>query len=159
MGFMTVNHSEANGAFETVAPGKYEVIVTKIEPKTSSQGNPMLSIQLTIRDDIEQPHQKQKLFDNLVQTEKAMFKFQQVAKAMQLPDGTPIETMEDFAREMQFKSFRVSVKNEDYQGKPQARITFYDPSESEYSGSVGGSADPFADNGKPIEISDDDLPF
>lgn len=157
MSFFNVNHKDA-GAFDPIAPGKYEALITKVEPTESRAGNPMLKVTLTIRADVEQDFQKRKLFDNLVASEKAMFKFNQVAKAVEIPDGTPVDTMEDFAGQILYKPVEVTVKNEMYEGKPQDRVTFYDVSNFEYEGG-DQSNDPFQDDGKPIDISDDDMPF
>lgn len=165
-----VNHSEGNTGFDPVPVGTYEAIISKTEvTKSTTGGNPMIKVQLTIRDDVDQGSAKRKLFDNLVQSERAMFKFQQVAKAAQLADGIAIDTLEEFAAAILFKAVRVRVKHEDYKGEMKDRVAGYDVAKVEYKGSanggapdpfaVPGMADPFADDGRPIDISDDDLPF
>jgi len=146
MSIFTVNHGEAGG-FEPVPPGTYEAVISEVKVKTSSTGNPMISVTLTIRDDVDQKAQKRKLFDNLVQTEKAMFKFQQYAKAIEMPEGTSIPTLEAFAQELLYKPVKAKVSNkmEEFNGKEELRdrIDFIDVAAVPYGGQAGAS-NPFS---------------
>jgi hypothetical protein len=123
----------------------------------SSNKNPMLKVTLTVRDDIEQPGQKRKFFDNMVEMESMMWKFNQVAKAAQLEEGVDLETLADFAAAIQYKPVRIKNKHTVYQGETQDKIAIW--KESQYGGDFGsGEGDPFSGGGS-IEIGDDDLPF
>jgi hypothetical protein len=146
MTFLKINHEEAgNGQFELIEEGEYECIIAEAEVKESAKGNPMLKLTITIRNDVKQPHRKQKLWDYLVDTEKAHFKFQQVAKAVGIPSGTVMKTLEDYRLAILFKPVRISVIQEDntYNGetKKQARIKTYSLATSEYS--APSAKDPF----------------
>lgn len=199
MGLFTVNHSEAGG-FEPIKPGTYEAVITEVEVKTFGTGSQGIKATLTIRDDVDQQFQKRKIFDNLVLTDSAMFKFQQYAKAVGMPEGYSPETLEEMAGNMKFKAVKVKISNETYETNSgeeriQDRVDFVDiptvpyggqatagdpfnapgmappdasnpilgggqaPSSSKPPWEQQGSADPFADDGKPIDISEDDLPF
>ena len=146
MTFLKINHEEAgNGEYEIIAEGEYECVIAEAEVKESSKGNPMLKLTITIRNDVKQPHRKQKLWDYLVDTEKAHFKFQQVAKAVGIPSGTMMKTLEDYRLAILFKPVRISVIQEDntYNGetKKQARIKTYSLATVEYNSPA--AKDPF----------------
>lgn len=128
MGFLTVNHNQVGNKsekrdFTPIAEGEYEVIISEAKISKSSAGNDMITLTLTIRDDVNQQFAKRKIWDYLVDTEKAKFKFQQVAKALSIPEGTNISTIQDFAKAIQFSSIRISVKNreEEYNGEKKIR--------------------------------------
>lgn len=165
MSFFKVDHKEAKGgAFEPVTPGLYEVIIEKAEHKVSSGGNDMVKLQMVIRDDVGQEFQKRKLFDNIVFADNTAWKVQQFLKAVALPDGTEIESLDHFISLVAYKPVAVKVKHEEYQGKTQERVDYYEESAHGLGG--GGatpagdtSNDPFANNSGSIDISDDDLPF
>jgi hypothetical protein len=156
MGFLRTDYSNT-GDFAPLPIGEYECFVSKVEVTESSNKNPMLKVTLTVRDDIEQQGQKRKFFDNMVETEKMMWKFNQVAKAAQLEEGVELETLEDFAAAIQYKPVRIKNKHEVYNGETNDRIAVW--KESQYGGDFGSAeGDPFSGGGS-IEIGDDDLPF
>lgn len=147
MSFLKVSHEEAGGGqFELIAEGEYETVIADVEVTESKSGNPMLKLTVTIRNDVKQPHRKQKLWDYLVATEKAMFKFHQVAKAVALPNGKDFKSIEEFRNAILYKAVRVNVVHEEneYQGekRKQARIKSYSLATIEYANPT--SADPFA---------------
>ena len=146
MSFLKINHEEAGtGEYEIIAEGEYECVIAEVELAQSKSGNDMLKLTLTIRNDVKQPHRKQKLWDYLVATEKAMFKFQQVAKALALPNGKDFKTIEEFKNAILYKAVRIKVVHEDntYNGetKKQARIKAYNLATVEYNSP--SAKDPF----------------
>jgi hypothetical protein len=152
--FLKVNHEDAgNNEYEIIAEGEYECIIADAEVAESKSGNPMLKLTITVRNDVKQPHRKQKLWDYLVVTEKAMFKFQQVAKAVALPNGKDFRTLEDFRLAILYKPVRIKVVHEEntYNGetKKQARIKAYSLATVEYA--TPASADPFATTTSPAD--------
>lgn len=159
MGFLRTNYDDVNAGFEPLPIGEYECIVSKAEvTKSQSSGAPMLKVTLTVREDVEQKGQKRKFFDNIVEQENMMWKFQQVAKAVQLPEGEDLETLADFASAIQYKAVRIKNKHEVYNGEKQDRIAFWNPSKvnsGAYTHDMGGGDA----GGGSIDISDDDLPF
>lgn len=156
MSFLKINHEEAgSNEFEMVAEGEYECIVADAEITESKSGYPMLKLTITIRNDVKQPHRKQKLWDYLVASEKAMFKFQQVAKAIGLPNGKDFGTMEDYRLAILYKPVKIKVIHEDntYNGetKKQARIKNYSVATVEYA--TPASANPFETNVSMNDVS------
>jgi hypothetical protein len=155
MGFLKTDYTDVNAGFNALPIGEYECIVSEVKIADTSTGKKMLKVTLTVRDDIEQEGRKRKFFDNLVEQDNMMWKFQQVAKAAQLPAGMDLDTLADFAGAIQYKTVRIKNKHEIYNDEKQDRVAFY--IESKYEG--GGTADPFAGQGGTIDIGDDDLPF
>lgn len=146
MSFLKVNHEQAGGGdYEMVAEGEYEVVISDAEVTESKSGNPMLKLTVTIRNDVKQPHRKQKLWDYLVATEKAMFKFHIVAKAVGLPNGKDFKSIEEYRNAILFKAVRINVVHEEseYQGekRKQARIKTYALATVEYNAPT--AKDPF----------------
>lgn len=146
MSFLKVNHEQAgSGEYELIAEGEYETVISDVEVTESKSGNPMLKLTITLRNDVKQPHRKQKLWDYLVATEKAMFKFHQVAKAIGLPNGKDFKSIEEFRNAILYKAVRVVVKQEEseYNGekRTQARIKSYALATVEYNAPT--AKDPF----------------
>ncbi len=164
MGFLRTDYSEVNAGFGALPVGEYECIISEVKMTQSKAGNEMIKVTLTIRDDVEQEGRKRKFFDNLVVMDNMMWKFQQVAKATQLPAGFDFESAADFANAIQYRLVRVKNKHEEYNGEQQDRVAWYaEPKFGENTSEVNtggnaGAANPFAGNGS-IDISDDDFPF
>lgn len=152
MGFLRTDYSEVSTGFEPLPVGDYECIISKTEvTETKETKKPMLKVTLTVREDIEQEGQKRKFFDNMVEQENMMWKFQQVAKAAQLEQGVELDTLADFAAAILYKPVTIRNKHRVYNGETQDTVGFYKESQFE-AGSGAGT-------GAPIDISDDDLPF
>ncbi|CAB4143968.1 Protein of unknown function DUF669 [uncultured Caudovirales phage] len=160
MAFLTVNHNDANnqnnGKFPPIAEGTYEAIIKEAELAKSKSGNDMIKVTLVIRDDVKQSHQKRKVWDYLVDTEKTKWKFNQVAKAIGMTDGAKVSTIAEFAKAILFQSVRIEIKHEEdnYTGETEIkeRIARYTESEQERAGS-----DPFT--APNIPASNNSLPF
>lgn len=171
MTFFSTNHSEAStGDFQPVDEGTYEVFISSVEKTTFSTGAEGLNLQFTIRGDLEQDFANRKLFDRLVCSEKAMFRWNNISKATNMPDGQTFnsaqEVIQAFGEHLNGKPLRVTIKHREWEGKIREEVKAY--SESDYEGGQASNAfdasqyasqDPFAEDGKPIDISDDDLPF
>jgi hypothetical protein len=147
---LKVDHNQATDKqFEMIAEGEYEVVISDAEVTESKSGNPMLKMTLTVRNDVAQPHKKQKLWDNLVVTEKAMFRFQQVSKAVGIPQGKDFKSLEEFRNAVIYKPLRVLVKHEENEymneKRTQARIKAYMVATVEYS--APAQSDPFTTTG------------
>lgn len=152
MGFLKTDYSNT-GDFAPLPVGDYECIVSAATVKPTSTGKQMVSVKLTIREDVEQQGQKRNFFDNLVVQDNMMWKFNQVSKAAQLPEGEEIASVEDFAQAILYKPVVIRNKHEVYNGETQDRVASWKVSEVD-----GGDFTPTGDGGS-IDISDDDLPF
>ncbi|MMZ47339.1 hypothetical protein D1872_89830 [compost metagenome] len=176
MGFFKVNHNEASN-FEPIPPGTYEAYISGVESKTFSSGSRGLALTLTIRDDVDQEAKKRKVFDNLVSSEKAMFRWQDYAKATSLPDGAEFnsedELIKGFGKHLKGKAVKITIRHDDSRDNFKERIAGVAPSgvggqvpgsnpfdvSSGQAAGAGADSLPWEDDGKPINISDDELPF
>lgn len=157
MSFFTLDRNNmGSGDFKPLEIGEYECIISKVETAESSNGNQMLKVTLTVRDDVSQEGGKRKIFDNIVFTEKAMFKVNQFANAVGIEGAG---NLDEFASQALYKPVRIKNKHEEYNGKTNDKVAFYNPAQVEYNGQGGTSADPFANDSNTIDISDEDLPF
>lgn len=136
MSFLKVGSSNANKeekksstkkeAFKTITPGDYEAVIEKVEVTTSNNGNEMIKLQVTLRNDIDQEFKNRKLWDYVTNTEKSLWRFDQIAKAVQIPDGTNIESVQDFAKAIEGEYVKVSIKQAPGPyNKKVDRISFY----------------------------------
>lgn len=153
--FFNYDPNQAGGGFEPLPEAEYECIISKAEPTASkTSGAPMVKVELTVRKDVEQEGGGRKIFDNIVFSEKAMFKVHQIAGVAGVQEAHNIE---DFASKLYGKAVRIKTKNEEYQGKTNPKVHFY--KEAEVEGGISlpdASDDPFAGG---VGINDDDLPF
>lgn len=161
----TYNPNEASSGFELIEKGEYEAFISDTEIKTFNSGNAGIKVTFTIRDDIDgQKFGKRKMWQNLVATEKAMFMFHTIAKAVGKEPGWKASSLEEYQSAIQSKPIRLVVGQKwetDQAGNRELRNNIVAFKESKAGGeySDSGFADPFASAGKPIDISDDDLPF
>jgi hypothetical protein len=146
MGFLTVNHNEvAEKKYEVLPEGDYEIVISAVEKRQSTSGNDMLKLTLTVRNDIQQEGQKRKVWDYLVDTEKAKFKFQQVAKSLGIANAKTFNTIDEFANEILYKSARIRIKHErsEYNNKvyTNERVASYFTASNPYEVSEQASDD------------------
>lgn len=159
MSLIKTNHSEASGGFEPIPAGKYEVIIESGQAKKTSAGSPMINWKLNIRGDVPgQAYGGRKLFTNLVIQENTMGMVQGFLKAIGSPDGAEYPTEQSLIDFATGRAARVTVKISQWQGEDRNEVGYFMESE------VGGGKvdDPFANaanNDKPIEVNEGDLPF
>jgi hypothetical protein len=159
MGFLKVDYSNT-GDFAPLPIGEYECMISKAEVKPTQAGEPMIKMELTIREDVDQKGKKRKIFDNLLIRDTMMWKLNQVAKAAGLSEeeAAGFDTPEEFATGILYRMVRIANKHEVYEGHTNDKVKFYKV--SEHGGGDGGrvDGDPFSGGGS-IDISDEDLPF
>jgi hypothetical protein len=159
----TFNPDEASTGFELIEKGEYEAFISDTQIKQFQSGNHGIAVTFTIRDDIEgQRFGKRKLWQNLVATEKAMFMFHTIAKAVGMPPGWTATSLEEYQQAIQSKPIRLVVGQKwetDNNGNRELRNNIVAFKESKAGGEyIPESNNPFAGT-TPINISDDDLPF
>lgn len=157
MGFLKTNYDDMGG-FGVLPIGDYECYVTEAKVTETSTKKPMLKVTLTVREDVEQEGKKRKFFDNVVEQENMMWKFQQVSKAAGIPAGTDIESLAHFAELIQFRPVCIRNQHREYNGEQQDSVKYWTESKVGGTGAGAGMNDPFAGGGT-INIGDDDLPF
>jgi hypothetical protein len=138
MSFLKVNYAEAGNAnakkeFEPIAEGTYEAMFTEAKVGKSSAGNDMITVTLTIRDDVKQQFAKRKVWDYLVYSEKAKWKLQQVSKALVIPEGHEFANIQEFAKAILHSCVKITIKQktEEYNGETKTReqISTYSPTD------------------------------
>jgi hypothetical protein len=158
MSFFKVNH-KAENPFDALPVGEYEAIITKAEFKTASSGNGMIALTLTIRDDYEQKGQKRKVFDNLVMTDNMVWKINQVLKVIGSPDGVEFETADELISAVIHQPVRIKLSQREWNGNKQNNVQEYKPTMKPGVEMVIEQGDGELNGGKPIEISESDVPF
>lgn len=187
MAFMTTDYSknESKGSFEPLPQQEYEAIITQAAEHATPSGAESLQLRLTVRNDLDKvpalANSNAKFHNRIVFAEnwkrKATHQYdidslQYILDAVGVPEGTVLNSMEDFINAINGKPVRVYVKQEtdSYNGEdkirnvvnpwgfketvfPQVNHTFKSKDEAVSSSS------PFAAVGQEINITDDDLPF
>ena len=133
MGFST-DYEDVND-FDLIPKGEYEVIITKIEERTTQKGATGLNFTLVIRNDVEQNCKNRCIFHTLWKrkepTKKDMqvqgYSFKQVmqlAKAVGLPSGKSYETVYNLCDELGGRVMRVTVGHKEYNGRTNEEVKY-----------------------------------
>lgn len=160
MSLFSVNY-EAAEQFSSVENGTYEVVVATAEQSASKSGTDFLDIRLKIRDDFQQKFRNNLIFDKVWINKQTLqypeWALQRYAKAVKIPEGFEINTIEQFLDIIKGKTLKVTVKNEQSEsnGVTYDNLNIKKMEQSElppYSGAV--SSEP-----APAKADDLDLPF
>ena len=133
MGFST-NYEDVND-FDLIPKGEYEVIITKIEERTTQKGATGLNFTLVIRNDVEQNCKNRCIFHTLwkrkeptqadMQVQGYSFKqIMQLAKAVRLPDGKSYETVYNLCDDLVKRVMRVTVGHREYEGRTYEEVKY-----------------------------------
>lgn len=151
MGFLKTNYDDLQGDFKPLPVGEYDCKISEAKVATAAtSGNQMLKLKLTVREDVEQEGQRRIFFHNCVVSEKTMFQFHQLTKAVGFPAGTEFDSLEELARAVLYKNVTVKNKHELYNGQMQDKVASLKESKD---------ANPFEETAGKIDITEDDLPF
>lgn len=155
-----VNYNEAQEkSFSPLKDGEYEVIITDVECKKTKNGDDMLSVTYTVRDDVKQEGQRSKVWDNVVFKDSVKWRYQLFFKALGLSDGTKLSTIQDVAQAVLHKSLKVRTEQEDYENKTYVRVKKFSPS-SAPARNAQASSNPFdTADAKAVDEKDFNLPF
>ncbi|MDE5770903.1 MAG: DUF669 domain-containing protein [Ruminococcus sp.] len=137
MGFST-NYEDVQD-FDLIPKGEYEVIITKIEERTTQKGATGLNFTLVIRNDVEQKYQNRCIFHTLwkrkdptqadMQVQGYSFKqVMQLAKAIRLPSGKSYETVYNLCDDLVRRVMRVTVGHREYDGKTYEEVKYMNES-------------------------------
>lgn len=160
MSLFSVNY-EAAEQFSSVENGTYEVVVATAEQSASKTGTDFLDIRLKIRDDFQQKFRNNLIFDKVWINKQTLqypeWALQRYAKAVKIPEGVEINTIEQFLDIIKGKTLKITVKNEQSEsnGVTYDNLNIKKMEQSElppYSGAV--SSEP-----APAKADDLDLPF
>nr|DAU16357.1 MAG TPA: Protein of unknown function (DUF669) [Caudoviricetes sp.] len=156
MALFSVNY-EAAEQFSSIEDGTYEVVVAQAEQSASQSGTDFLDIRLKIRDDFQQKFRNNLIFDKVWINKQTLqypeWALQRYAKAVKIPEGVEVNTIEQFLEIIKGKTLKVTVKNEqsEYNGKTYDNLNIKKMEQSElpsYSGTV---------TSEPVKNKDNDL--
>lgn len=168
--------------------GEYEVFAKQERGFTSKKGTLGTEFVFVVRRDVDQKGGGKHIWHSFYHTDKTVGILQSFAKALQLPNGVEYESREEWAQDVLMRPVRAFVGVEEYEHKGQKKkknvIKFFKPSELPGIGinvelhkkdleekqpvkqasaapfmQKVEQADPFADDGQPVVISDEDMPF
>lgn len=133
MGFST-NYEDVQD-FDLITKGEYEVIITKIEERTTQKGATGLNFTLVIRNDVDQKYKNRCIFHTLwkrkeptqadMQVQGYSFKqVMQLAKAVRLPSGKSYETVYSLCDDLGRRVMRVTVGHKEYNGRTSEEVKF-----------------------------------
>lgn len=127
-----VNYEEASTGGGLVAAGDYEVVVAKAKEDITKNGAEYIYLHLIIRNDLDQAHKNQYLFGSIWkgketgQYHKGILNA--VAKSLQIENGKKYNSLEEMLGDFVRKTAKVTVEHEEYNGKTNARVKGWNPS-------------------------------
>lgn len=122
MAFITTDYSKnTDNDFAPLPVGEYEMLITQAGERASKSGAESLQLRLTVRNDLDaaEPktngkyHNRIVFFDNWKRKATQQYdmdSLQYVLEAAQIPEGTPLNSVEDFCNALLNKPVRVYVK-------------------------------------------------
>lgn len=122
-----VNHEEAFEGNDLLPEGTWEVIVREAKQKATTGGRQHISIQLAVRNDLNQKYKNKVIFDT-IWTKKEdnesynVANLQTVAKALDIPNGKSYGSLDELLADWMGKGAKVSVKHETYNDNTNARV-------------------------------------
>lgn len=170
MSMFTLDHENV---FEGgLQDGTYEVVLYIVSQDAAKNGTEFINFKMVIRNDIEQKGKNQYVFHKVwASKETGQFNIQAIntiGRALSLPNGKKYEALQDLLQDFTMKTCRVTVKNEtsEYNGKTYNNVnvkkwetTKFPTFNHVFKTKDDGQSNDFAGVGKPVEISDDSLPF
>lgn len=133
MGFST-NYEDVQD-FDLIPKGEYEVIITKIEERTTQKGATGLNFTLIIRNDVEQKCKNRCIFHTFWKRKEpnqadlqvqgySLKQIMQLAKAVKLPSGKSYETVYNLCDELSGKIMRVTVGHREYNSRTYEEVKY-----------------------------------
>ena len=152
MSFFKMDEVEEVKGFQLPKPGKYEAVIINAVAQKTQAGNDMLVADFEIRSDVPQESQGAKILYNNFTFEHPIARG--IAKSLCVAAGFPenhnFASCEDMANGLINKNLEIGVKHEeDNKGNTYPKSSYYNQSQ----------ADAPAQQGSPVVVGDDDLPF
>ncbi|GAF37604.1 MULTISPECIES: DUF669 domain-containing protein [Lentilactobacillus] len=201
MAFITTDYSNnEHQTYGALPTGTYEMVIKSAQEKATPSGAESLQLDLVVRNDLNgvkalantnAKYQNRHVFmDNWKRKKTNQYdtkSFQYILEAVGIPEGQPINSIEDFTKAIANRPAKVYVKKgvDDYNGEKKdvnqvapwnfeksdfpkvahvwkdqknGNNPFAENSEPQNNAPAANN-DPFANSGDSIDISDDDLPF
>ena len=129
--FLNANYDDLAG--QVIAEGEYEVVISTANQNVTQGGTEFLDIQMKIRQDIMQQHQNQMIFYRIWKKKQPTDadpggyvgrSIQQMSKAVLIPDGAQIATLDAWLEMITNRPIRVKVKHEMYNDNKQVVVAW-----------------------------------
>lgn len=172
---LTANYSkngDSNG-YDALPTGEYEVVINHVQETATKSGAESLQLDLIVRNDLDAAlpdsngkyHNRHVFVDNWKRKKTNQYDMdglQYILEAAKIPEGTQINSVDDFMSALYHKPVNVYVKkeSEEYNGTTteRNRVAPWNFKETKYP-QVAHQFKEQTPNGQPIDIKDDDLPF
>lgn len=175
--------------FKPLPEGEYEVMATKGKYEAEPGKTPNINLEFTIRSDVEQQGKGRKVFhrffisqDHEVKEGKTKSPYEFCMQMIEefglhvgVPDGADFPDEQAWVNYILGKPVKAKLYIDEYNGKENNKVKYFNKTDYPMvkqqvsSGVANGTSvppantviddDPFANDGTPIDISDDDLPF
>lgn len=181
---MTTDYSKnEEQSFEPLPTNSYEALIENVQERATENGAESLQIKLRIRNDLDAAlpgtngkyHNRVVFMDNWKRkatNQYDMQGLQYVLEAAQIPEGTVINSLDDFARALTLKPVKVYIKKTTNTYKGQTKdinqIAPWNFSKTDFpqvnhqwkdAPDASPSSSPVQSGGQPINIDPEDLPF
>lgn len=180
MAFITSDYkNNTSNDYSPLPTGEYEMVINHAAERATQNGAESLQIDFIVRNDLDaaEPdtnakyHNRHLFMDNWKRKATGAYDMdglQYILEAAQIPEGTQLNSIQDFCDALYRKPVRVytKVSKEEYNGETQERnqiapwnvhVSKYPQVQHQFKTEDGKPA--ASGDGKPIEIGDDDLPF
>ncbi len=140
MAGFTTDYTDVNDEYGLIPEGQYEVIIKKVEERTTKNGSTGMNLTLVIRNDVEQQYKNRCLFHTLWKRKEPApadmqvqgYSFKQVmilAKAATLPSGKVYENVQALCADLVNKVVRVTVAHDEYNGNKREIVKYTNASQ------------------------------
>lgn len=184
MAFLTTNYSNLNdNTYGPLPKGDYEMVIRSAEMKATKNGKENLNIALVVRNDLEKvpalantngKYANRYVFDQhwkrntpegyVLNTDNLLY----ILQAVGVPEGTPIDSVEELIAAIEMKPVKVyvDVEFDTYNNQDRNTVapwnykkTDFPQMNHEWKAKVKTTG-PFSDfEGESVDIKEDDLPF
>ena len=193
MAFLTANYknNQQGGNYDPLPQGIYEMVIKSAQETATPNGSESLQLDLVVRNDLDKVpelaetnakyHNRHVFMDNWKRKSTHQYDmegFQYILEGAQVPEGTVLNSVDDFIKWISGRPVRVFVKKikDTYNGETKDKNqvapwnidktkfttmnhVFKDNNQPQGQPQAQQNSDPFAGNGQQIDISDDSLPF
>lgn len=182
MSFLKADYTNLqNNDFEPLPQGDYEVIIEQANENVTNSGAKSVQMKLRVRKDLDNVaeladtnkkyHNRVVWINNWKRKATGRYndqQFQYILSALKVPEKKEFNTLDEYCQFIEHKPIRAYIKitKDSYKGEEQERndVAPWGFTQTKYPlGKTTPAAtpvDPFKDNsGKPVIVTDDDLPF
>lgn len=109
-----------------IKPGEYEVVVNSAKEDVTMGGTVHISIDLVVRNDIEQPYKNAHIWVKIWKgKETGIYNsaiINTIGMALSIPNGKNFASLDDLLADLEKKVCKVKVKHEEYNGKTNVKV-------------------------------------